>query len=127
MPERPRGRLHVRHVLTQIACLAALATCLGCTESGPSFDSTEDDGALNILLVDVIESNSVWDKAAAPKPQDRAKYSKYTYSAVEKQIEPTSAKMKVEIKDPQGNVVATKDWTATKADGTWKLTSAPLP
>jgi hypothetical protein len=34
--------------------------------------------------------------------------------------------MKVEILDSTGAVKATKDWTATKADGTWKLQAAPL-
>lgn len=105
--------------------VAAIITCLGCNKGSATYDASKDEGAINILLVDVIESPNVWDKASIPK--DRSKYSKYSYTAVEKEIEPTSAKLKVEIRDRQDKVVATKDWTATKADGTWKLQSAPLP
>jgi hypothetical protein len=118
-----------------LVCLVALAACVGCGDGGTTnLDTTKDDGAINMLIVELADVSSspvlaekVFDKASMPKPADRAKYSKYNFRATEKQIEGTTAKMKVEVTDFNGAVVGTQDWTATKADGTWKLQSAPVP
>jgi len=129
----PCHRLNVVRSLTSIACLAMFLAVSGCSPEGTNYDTTKDDGAINVLLVDVVEStgdyaaNNVWDKASMPKVEERAKYKKFNFSATEKVFDGASAKIKVEIKDQTGAVLATKDWTATKADGAWKLQQAPLP
>jgi hypothetical protein len=133
MLERPRRGLTVFRGIQRIACMAVLATIWGCTGGGNAYDTSKDDGAINALLMEVIESrsefaaNNVFDKATMPAPAERGKYSKYNYNATEKVFEGDTAKLKVEVRDQQGKVVATKDWTATKADGAWKLQQAPLP
>jgi hypothetical protein len=118
-----------------LSLVVALALVIGCAEKGPNTDTATDVGAINVLLVDIVDASNnpglaekVFDKASMPKPADRMKYRDNMYRAIPEEIviEGTSAKMKVEILDSTGAVKATKDWTATKADGTWKLQAAPL-
>lgn len=121
--------------IRSLSLVAALALVIGCSEKGPNTDTATDVGAINVLLVDIVDASNnqgladrVFDKASMPKPADRMKYRNAMYRAIPEEIviDGTSAKMKVEIIDSTGTVKATKDWTATKADGSWKLQSAPL-
>lgn len=122
--------------VTKLVCLMALATSLGCTGGGgaTNLDTSKDEGAINMLLVELADTpknqalaDRVFDKASMPKPAEREKFTKYNFRVIEHVIDGASAKMKVEVTDFNGAVVGTQDWTATKADGAWKLQSTPVP
>ncbi len=121
--------------MAAVAWLGALGCMSGCGAPANKFDQSTETGAINIVLVDMLDASTnqglaerVWDKASMPKPADRAKYGKFgSFSAVETVVDGNTAKLKVEIHDISGATVGTKDWTLTKADGTWKIQTAPLP
>lgn len=121
--------------LRKLAVLVAVMTVTGCNSgSDKTLDTSKDEGAINVLLIELADlsgpgalSERLFDKPTMPKPADLAKYKKFRYNVTEWQIDGTSAKFKVEVKDQQDAVLATQDWTATKASGSWKLQAAPLP
>jgi hypothetical protein len=127
-------RFGLGHFLQCAALLAAAALAGGCSPAPPSYDTSSDVGAINNVLAelgDASTSNSVAErifaKGSIPKPAERAKFRNYNIFAAETTVDGTEAKIKAELRDGNGEVVGTQDWTATKADGTWRLQSTPMP
>lgn len=135
MRGRQQAAISTTRAWALAAWLGAVYCISGCGGPENKFDQSTETGAINITLVDMMDASTnqplaeqVWDKASMPKPAERAKYGKFgSFVATETVIEGNTAKLKVEIHDMSGAVVGTKDWTMTKADGKWKVQSAPLP
>ncbi len=135
MEERRRRTGTVACPLRKLAFLTVMVSFLGCSSGADkTLDTSKDEGAINVVLIELADlsgpgtlSERLFDKATMPKPADLAKYKNYRYNVTEWQIDGASAKFKVEIKDQQDAVLATKDWTATKASGAWKLQETSLP
>jgi hypothetical protein len=116
--------------------LLSLIFLPGCG-GGPvdQLDTSTETGAINLVLTKMVDAASsqqlteeLWVKASIPKPADRAKFRNYNgFIATETVVEGDTAKVKVEVYGKDGTVVSTQDWVMSKADGNWKVQSAPLP
>lgn len=125
-------------MLRGMAALALLSLIFfpGCG-GGPvdQLDASTETGAINLVLTKMVDAagsqrltEELWVKASVPKPADRAKFRNYNgFIATETVVEGDTAKVKVEVYGKDGTVVSTQDWVMSKADGTWKVQSAPLP
>jgi len=131
-----RGETRRSALGATICLLLAVITWTGCGSGAvDALDTSTEIGAINTtlsMLSDAATSPSlaqeIFTKEALPKPADMKKFGKYAaYMAKEAEIDGDNAKLKVDIYDMQGQVVATQDWTATRAGGNWRVSSAPLP
>ncbi|MDZ4782848.1 MAG: DUF4878 domain-containing protein [Planctomycetia bacterium] len=116
--------------------LMSLLYIPGCGD-GPvdQLDTSTETGAINLVLTKLVDAagsqrltEELWVKSSIPKPADRAKFRNYNgFIATETLVEGDTAKVKVEVYGKDGTVVSTQDWVMSKADGTWRVQSAPLP
>lgn len=122
-------RASIRLLLT---CALSL-TLLGCG-ADPNAPLT-DEGQLTGIIYHVSDAArskdafaELFSAAAAPTDAVRKKYAALNFRpTTEVSIDGDSATLKVLIRDLNDQDLAELDWKASRENGTWKLTEAPLP
>jgi hypothetical protein len=116
---------------TAIAALLSIAT-LGCNRPTPASLATDPMAAPAMAVSDAANRPKRFRElfVAGAAPDDKARKHFNDFNLIVVGVTPVSeaeATVHVLVDDNSGKRVAEKDWTVAKAEGRWKLKSAPLP
>jgi hypothetical protein len=116
--------------------LAAIAVSLllltGCSRPAPASLATNPMAAPAMELSDATSRpkrfRALFVDGAAPSDAERKRFANFMFQVV--QVNPISdseAALHILVDDDAGRRIGETDWSVVKADGTWKLKTAPLP
>ena len=114
--------------------LFALVTALhvvmmiGCGGSEPT-----DAEQVNVAIANLSEAaldresfESFFAAGLAPRESERSRYRQYFYEMDPPKVSGDSATANVRILDPDGDLIAEKEWSFSKVGDLWKISAAPL-